>query len=202
MVSVKGASTSYFANLTQLGLSSDPISVTFYHGHKDMKVDAWGGPGGGIGPPEIQFFGGDARITMTLIHYDPVVLDACVMESRGIPSVLFAGNTSTNGILGRTGARMGNNSPRFGADNHFISLNISSPVAGKPYRFWYTYLAEQPLIFPLGTEKTVAQVIFRAIPYTTDPWGDGNTNPSTAQPLTIAGTGSYKAVLYDNILDT
>lgn len=202
MVSVKGAADSYISQLTQLGLSSDPISVTFAHAHKEMKVDAWGGPGNGVGPPEIQFFGGDAQVQMTLIHYDHIILDACLLESRGIASQNFAGNTSRNGQIGRTGARMGNNKARFAAGNRFFSVNISSPVSGKPYRFWYCYMPMPPVIFPLGTEKTVAQVTFRAIPYTTDPWGDGDVNQASAQPYTTASTGSYQAVVFDNILDT
>lgn len=179
LVLVKGRADSAIGSLTQLGLSDADIDVDLEFMHEDIKVDAWG-----EAPPELQFFLAAANITMTLVHFDPVVLDVCIAESMaGAPAV---------GSTARAGALMGNGLPRFAPGgafgNHFIGLNIASPVAGKPWRFYYAYLARNPVKYPLGTKRTITQLNWRAIPYTVDPWN--------------GGLGATGAVIWDNVLDT
>jgi hypothetical protein len=99
--------------------------------------------------------------------------------------------------MARAEARMGNNAARFAAGNNYIGLNISNPVGGIPYRFFYTYLAEPPFEHPMGTEKSIFSLNWRAIPYTQDPYGGG-----AAQPNTVPGFGALGALLYDHNLDT
>jgi hypothetical protein len=91
---------------------------------------------------------------------------------------------------------MGNGAARFAAGNNYIGLNLTSPVANLPYRFWYARLANDPFKAPMGTERQVVSLNWRIIAYSNDPWGGG-----TAQPNTVAGTGSLGAVLWDHVLD-
>lgn len=176
MVSVKGNSNSAIASIQQLGLSDGPIQVTFSFKHKDIQVDAWGG----VVPPEVQVMLAEARISMTLVHFDNDILESCFRESLG--------GAASYGALARAGTLMGGNAARFAPTNHYIGLNILSPVEGQPYRFLYAYLAEQPLVFPLGTEKSLVQLNWRSIPWTIDPWNNGN--------------GAAGTLLFDNTLDT
>ncbi len=176
MVSVNGNvnAPGGIANLTQLGLSDAPIRVTQEYRHKDINVDAWGEV-----PVDKQFMLAQARIQMTLIHIDVPVLDACIQEAMGVAAV--------PGQMARAGTRMGNNQVRFAATNHYIGLNLYSPIGNKPYRFYYAYL-DGSVEFPLGTEKSIWTLNWVAIPYTQDPWN--------------GGVGAQGAVLWDNILDT
>ncbi len=187
MVAVKSASNSAIASLTLLGLAEGPIIVSPEFYHKDANVDAWGGPIGG--PAEVQAFGIACKISMRLIHFDRQVLSACINLSVGL--------APAEGSLARAGARMGGNAPRFAPGCNYIGLNIASPVGGVPWRFYYTYLTEPPFEFPLGAEKSVVACNWRAIAYTQDPWGG-----SASQPNTVAGTGSYGALVWDHGADS
>lgn len=183
MVAVKGNVNTSIAALTYLGLAVDQVSVTPDFRHQEINVNAWGEI-----PAEIQWMNGAVMIHMNLVNFDIDVLDICLQESMGGATAL--------GSVGRAGQLMGNNVARFAAGNHFIGLNLLSPVAGKPYRFWYAYLAAPPITFPLGVDKSIISLNWRAIPYSPDPWGG-----ATAQPGTVAGTGAAGAVIWDRTLD-
>ncbi len=185
MVAVKSNVASAIPVLTQLGLTDSPIRITPNFRHQDIIVDAWGPQV----PPEIQAFLLDVNITISLVHFDPVVLAVC--ESLSI------GGGAADGTTPRAGVLMGGNAARFAVGNNYIGLNILSPVAGVPWRFLYTYMTGPPLTFPLGTERSVVTTNWRGILYTNDPFGGG-----TAQPGTAAGTGALGAVIWDHILDT
>lgn len=177
MAYVKGRAGTGIANLTELGLSSEQVRLTFSFKNKGIAVDAWGGE---LGPPaEIQVFLASVQIQLILVHFDPAVLDICMQESLG--------GTSAPGRMARAGARMCNNSVRFSATNHFISLNLASPVGNKPWRFYHAYLSEPPVAWPLGTERSAVTTNWTAIPQATDPWN--------------GGLGAFDAILWDNILD-
>ena len=64
-------------------------------------------------------------------------------------------------------------SPDIAAGNRYISLNIFSPSEGKHWRFYHTYLTGPPVVFPMGTRKSIVACNWRAIPYTIDPWQAG-----------------------------
>jgi hypothetical protein len=185
MVYVKGRADSPIGARQELGLAVDAIRVTPVFKHEDIKVDAWG-----QAPPEVQWMLAEVRISMTLIHFDRDILDTCLQES-------MAGATAI-GTLRRAGARMGNNLPLFAAGgvngNHYISLNLASPVGNKPWRFVSTYMPDQPIDFPLGTEKSAVVCSWRAIPYTQDPWGGVTAG--------VAGQGAEGALLWTHVLDT
>ena len=176
LVSFKGNSASSIGSLTQLGLSTDPIRVTLELHHKDIIVDAWGPEV----PADVQQFLAAVTVNINFIHIDRTVLDYCLQESMG--------GTTAVGTLARAGLRLGGGVSRFAVGNHYIGLNISSPVAAKPWRFYFAYLTGTPVDVPLGTEKSVISTTWRVIPYTTDPYG--------------GGTGSLGTLLWDHILDT
>jgi len=172
MITVKGSSSApLISTLQQLGLAASQVRISFDFKHEDVNANAWGKE-----PFEIQFMLSEARITMDLIHFDMPVVQDCLRESMG-----GAAAQAVEGTTPRAGSRLGNNSARFSATNHFVGLNISSPVGGAgiagnvlPWRFYFAYLTGPPMEIPLGTEKSIVQLNWRAIPYTTDPWGGGS----------------------------
>lgn len=174
MVYVKGRSSGPLATLQELGLSVGPIRVVENIYHEPLNVDAWG-----RGTADVQTMLADATISMTLVHFDPTILRACIAESK-------AG--AFTGSPGRAGIRLGGGGARFGATNFLIGLNIASPQAGLPWRFYFCYLSGPPYEWPLATQRSQVSVNWRAIPYTQDPWG--------------AGTGAASSLIYDNTLDT
>lgn len=191
MVYVKGRSDSAIASLSELGLTDEQgiVTISLNFAHEEINVDAWRGA-----PAEMQWMLADATITMTLINFDYNVLNTCLLLSMG-------GAPGMNvGQMGRAGQLMGNGLPRFApapnggaastgtnAGNNYIGLNLSSPVGQLPWRFFFAYLAQPPINIPLGTQKSLMRLTWRAIPYTTDPWGNG--------------TGAYAYPLFDHTLD-
>ena len=180
LILVKGRADSGIGALSELGLTDGPILVKPDYRHMDIQVDAYGGEV----PPEVQYKLAFATVTMSLVHFDPAILAICQMESQaGAPS---------EGQVGRAGALMGNGVARFAAGgtlgNHYIGVNITSPVIGRPWRFLTAYMTGPPLQYPLGTERSVVVVNWRAIPYQIDPYG--------------GGVGAYGQYIYDRTLDT
>ncbi len=179
MVAVKGCSNSNIAALSQLGLSVDQIQVTPRFNRDDVKANAWG-----QAPFETQFMLLDLTVSMTLVQFDYGVLQTCIEESMG---GLQAGVTQ-EGQMPRAGTLLGNAAPLQSATNHYISLNLYSPVAGNPWRFYACFLADTPYVFPLGTERSQVVLNWRCIPYSQDPWNNGD--------------GAAGQILYDHILDS
>ncbi len=138
----------------------DPMRITPVFKTRDMTTDAWGD-----NPSDIQTFLAEAFISFTLIHMDRVVLDELIRLSMGA--------AATVGQVARAGTRMGNNVARFAAGYKFFGVQITSPVAAKPWQFFHCMLADNPIEFPLGTEKSMVPIRFRAILYTTDPYQGG-----------------------------
>ncbi len=176
MVFVKGSSASGIASLQQLGLATDPITANFEFRHRDMIVDAHGPEL----PVDVQAFLAAVNLTINFIHLDPTILDICQRESLGGASAI--------GTMTRAGTRLGGGVARFSANNHYVSLNLAAPVSGKPYRFYHAYLTGPAVQIPFGTEKSIFSTNWRVIPYTTDPWNNGN--------------GAAGVVVWDNTLDT
>ena len=146
----------------QLGLADSPIVINMNFRHDDIRVDTFGNAGI---PPELQFMLADVSISMTLIHFDASILNTCIKESMGgAPAI---------GQLPRAGTLQGGQVALGAAGNHFISMGLSSPVGGQPWLFYATYLANSPVNFPLGTERSAVRCNWRAIPFSTDPWGGG-----------------------------
>lgn len=175
MVAVKSDITSSIGQLTNLGLPDGPIDVSFEHYHNELKTDATG-----EAPVDVQFMNWVANLSMSLIHVDPDVLEVC--------QALSLGGAASVGTAGVVGARLGNGVARFAPGNRLIGLNIAAPINGRPYRFFCTYLANNPISIPLGAKASSFRLNWRAIPYMIDPWNGGTTT---------LGIG-----LYDHVLDT
>ncbi len=176
MVTVKGMTGTGIATLQQLGLSTDPIVYNFEFRHRDIIVDAHGPEL----PADVQAFLAAVNITINFIHFDPAILDICQRESLG--------GGAGPGTMTRAGTRLGGGVDRFQAGNHYIGLNVSSPVQSKPYRFLHAYLTGPAVQIPVGTEKSVVSTNWRCIPYQADPWGNG--------------LGAQGLVVWDNTADT
>lgn len=161
MVYVRSPSSVLIGAATQFGLADSPIRVSLDFRHLEIEVDAWGRQV----PPEVQCMLASCNITMTLVHFDRAVLDECWRLSLG--------GTDAAGTLPRAGARLGNNAAFGAVNNYYVRLGISSPVSNKPWVFKHCYMTGNPGEFPLGTERSVVTVNFKAIPYTRDPWNDG-----------------------------
>jgi hypothetical protein len=161
MVTVKSRSDSAIGTLQQLGLPATPIQVTHGIEVRDINLDAFGG----VIPPEVQIMLGAPIIDINLINVDPVILNECLRLSQGYPPAI--------GQLARAGTRLGGGVARFVPPNCFIGLNISAPVNGIPYRFLTAHLIAPPVSFSLGTEKSIFNTRWRALPYCVDPWNNG-----------------------------
>ncbi len=164
MITVKGNATSLIATVQELGLSQDAISVTEDYNHDDIAVDAYGNTNG-INPPDQQIFGAQVVVKMNLVHYDVLILQECVRLSMG--------NAPVEGQLSRAGTLMGGNQPLYGTANNFISVGISSPVGGIPWTFLSCYLFQRPVTYPLGTKRSIVDLLWRGIAYSVDPWNGG-----------------------------
>lgn len=185
-------------SLYELGLAAENVTVVPRFYHKDMLVDDFGP---NI-PPEVMCFISDCTITMQLIHYDKGVLDVCMSESMGGTTRFdVLGNpvaTPAGSILAPAGQPIGAGRNLGASGCHFMGLNILSPVLNMPWRFPASYLPTTPLELPLGTTKTLANVVFRAIPYVS-PLLFSNTqnNPIGTQEIQSSGVR-----LWDRTLDT
>lgn len=184
LVKVKGAEGAFTNDgPNELGLTVDQVTVVPRWKHLDILADDFGPDI----PAELMWNLADVIILMTLIHFDEGVLDRCMAQSMGGAKddngVLYAA-----GIMAGAGRQMGAMKALFDANNHFISLNLLSPVLNRPWRFPKSVLAENPVQYPLGVEKSAVKLVWRAIPYQV-------VNEDTE----VKSAGS---ILWDRILDT
>ena len=191
LVRVRSSTSSPVGNaIRELGLCSDSIVITPKFNHLDVPLDAWGGANGVA--PEVQTMLAEMQIVMNLIHFDAEVLRDCVQNSLG-------GGSATPGVLTRAGTRLGGGVAVGTVGNFYISLFLSAPITnsqGVPWYFPSTYLTGQPVNFPIGVERTIAQVTFRAIPY-----AGGSSDVAAADPYN-AGAGAGGKILWDNTTTT
>lgn len=167
MVYVKGRTDSIIAGATELGLSDAPIRVRPQFNHANMKVDAMGNES-----PDYQFMLAHVELVISLVHFDRTVLDFCLLEAMGGPPGAAAGNLSA------AGTRLGNNLPLYSpgngtAGNHYVTLGLSSVVAGRPWTFFSAFMTGPPMDFPLGVERSVVMTNWKVVPYIADPWNGG-----------------------------
>lgn len=160
------------AAVANLGLCSDSVVVTPKFNHLDIQVDAWGGKNGP--PMDVQWMLAEAQITMTLVHLDAAVLDACLRSSMG--------GAATAGRMVRAGTRLRGNNTIASTANNLIELYLTAPIAGGGALPWYfptVYMTGPPVQWPIGVERSLVQATFRAIPVpviisgVADPYGAG-----------------------------
>ncbi len=161
------------AGVWELGLSSEKITISPKFYHYDIHCDDFGP----AAPVETMWNLAECIIKMTLVNYDNDVLQSCMIESmggaNGIPA--GAGPFITAGTMQSAGTLMGGNDAIGTPNNHYISLNlIGTDTANNvginlsklfDYHFAATYLMTPPLEIPIGTEKTIVVLTWKAIPY-------------------------------------
>lgn len=136
----------------ELGLCDGPIRIQPRFFHEDLKADDYGDQT----PADIRCLAADCTISMNLVHFDRIVLNRCWMLAMGSPSVF--------GQIGPVGRIMGEGKGP-GARNLFVRLMLVPLNLQTIWRFPAAYITGQPLEYPLGTQRTVANVTWRAIPY-------------------------------------
>lgn len=176
LVRVKGNPSSAIASLSELGLAEKEVRIVPRFIHQDVHTDDFGPEI----PAEVLAMLADVTIRMTLVHYDKSILDTCLAESLG---------GGTPGVMPGAGVPMGAYSAVTTGNNHFISLNLLSPQLNFPWRFRAAYLANTPAEIPIGTERTLAVLTWRAIPYAFP--------PSSVGEIQSKGT-----ILWDRTLDS
>lgn len=169
----------------ELGLSAGDVRVEPRFYHRDIHVDAFGDKV----PAEVEWKLADVSISAKLIHYDPQVLDVCLTEAMG-GGGFAVGQEWRPGIMGPAGTMLGKNKELFASGCHYMALVIASPYQQRPQYFPTCYLSERPLILPVGTNVTAAEVNWRYIPYAPQPGTSsptGSTTPSTDSSTTGGG---------------
>lgn len=174
--------------LFELGLTSDSIKITPNYAHRDVLTDSFGPDM----PAEVHWQLADVTIALRLIHYDKRVLQASLVESTG-----YNGGIFTDGTLPPAGSPLGNYVAPLASGCFYQSLNLTSPVLGQPWRFRTCYQNGPPVMIPIGTEKTIAEVNFRAVPYRAPVLGTLRSGYSPYTELISSGV-----VLFDHTLDT
>ena len=147
--------TSGSARYADLGLAVDQINQEPKYKFKPVTPDDFGDTAA-----EVIVMAADASVRMRLIHWDSDVLDACSLCSQA-GNVSYA-NTPVPGIL------MGNNLALLASGNYFMRLSLLSRNgnAYKETRYPAAYLDDEPYKWPIGTEATILDLKWKAIPYT------------------------------------
>ncbi len=158
MVYIKGRAP--YAAKTELGLSDQPIRVSVEYQNLGIQVNAYGQV-----PPERQAMGSMARVYMSLVHFDKTALRFLIQEATGGgPSI---------GTLGHAGTRYGGGQVIGHPECHYVSLGIESALGQDPWTFAYGVLANNPLEWPLGAERSIVSLSWEIVPYSVDPWNAG-----------------------------
>lgn len=174
----------------ELGLSSEPVRINVRASHREIHTDDYGN----VVPADVMSMLADAIITMTLVHYDENVLRLCINHAMGgdaYPEMTVDDDGNpvfsdilNEGTLGPAGRTLGAGRDiqttltpllpfsNFTSTNRYISLSILSAksinLLNPPnlvWRFPHCYLNSQPLEIPLGTERSLVRLSWRALPY-------------------------------------
>lgn len=202
------------SRFVDLGLTVDPIQVSLNFKHQDVRTDAYGTEI----PVDQQFILADATIRTKLVNWDDTYLKLCMQEACAGGWFGTAGGTS----LANAGTLMGGVGPPAIAGvpfippsgYHYVSLNLFSVASGTlPYRFPAAYLSQRPIEFNIGSQRSVMDCTWRAIPFgviaptfNTTPVSGGRLSIRTAMSLPDynAAVGSVledPIFLWDNTLD-
>lgn len=198
-----------FATLTRfsdLGLTVDAVDIRVNFLHADVKADSYGP----AVPVDKQWVYADAHIRTRLIHYDPDILELCLREAcaggENPTGALTAGGFALAGLsMGGGGLPAERNFPFIpNSGYHFVSLNIIPSVIAPnslPWRFPAAYISQKPIIMPLGTQRSIVDIHWHAIPYgvmsqaQVAQLSGGNLNIFTA--ATIPDVSANQALLDD-----
>ena len=196
LVRVKGGqhySGGPIAELSELGLSDSFIRISPRWFHHDINIDDFG-PNV---PAEVMWQLSEVNIYMTLVHFDKRVLQRCMAEA-GAGAGFFPGFefTSLEGTMAPTGSLLGNYRPLLASGNHYISVNLLSPVEEFPWRFFACYLMAPPNHWPIGVRRSIVELQWRCIPYPNFEYVNLSGGSESAVPIfdsdgtLIGGVGS------------
>lgn len=162
MVKVRGPAGSIIEEITELGLASESIRLTPRYNHLDILTDDFG-PNV---PVEVLSHLADANLQMTLVHYDPQILDYCMYLAMGGRGPISSTN-DWDGSLSPAAVPLGLGAPLHDEINNYVSVYLvpASYTTTVPYRFPACYLDAKPLEIPFGTERTLVKLNWRVIPY-------------------------------------
>lgn len=190
MVQVRGGAhlTSGLNVITNLGLAIDQVRVSPSFSRQPIHADGFGK----VVAPEYRSKLMSARVSMTLVHFDPQVLDQCVRESQGggvgaIPDpTAVGGQIEAEGVLAQAGTLMGGYKPRFASGNHYIGLTVKGTTEiTRPWRFLYTMIDGTGPVYPLGNGFSAVPVTWLVVPYLEPPLVSGRYTSG------FAGVTSY-----------
>ena len=200
---------------TELGLSSDQITIRPNFKHKDINITDFGPEI----PVEVLWNLADVTITMNLVHYDRAILERCMIESMGggrfvIPTLPIGALAYFAGTMAPAGTALGNGKELFASGCHFISLNLLCAQSQFNWRFPSSYMCKTPVEIPLGTQASVVKVEWRAIPYSPLRYQSGIliNGVLTTQPFAVPASEvifrvpteqrSSGIILFDHFTDT
>lgn len=147
----------------ELGLTSESTVIVPRFYHQDVHSDDFGTEV----PAEVLINLADVNIRMTLVHFDMDVLRICMRMGMGFgPGTVD--DLAEDGGLGPCGQPMGANEVVGLHPNRFIRMSLIPARFqgnGFPWRFKSCYLDSRPLEIPVGTERTLVKLSWRAIPY-------------------------------------
>jgi hypothetical protein len=147
----------------ELGLTSEQVRIHPRYNFRDIPTDDFG-----AAPVETRWDLADATVTMTLVHYDPDVLNKCMGSAMGGGGFDTSSITDNiDGFMAGAGRLLGFNRGLGTAANMYVTVYLIPADDGgfEPYRFYACYLDARPLVIPLGTERTLVQLSWRVIPY-------------------------------------
>lgn len=211
MIRVRGGqhwSGQPLGTLTDLGLCQDQVKVEYERKHQDVLTDSFADM-----PADVRWQAAGCKVKMTLIHFDSLVLKCCLSDSMAGGGQRRLANRNLGlidvqpgRILKSPGARLGNGLPRLASGNYFVGLNVaisadfgnvtndltdSTQYQPQRLRFLHCYLAEQPVVYPLGSECSAVELTWRAVPYA-PVWTSGTNNNDSLARIN-AGTNNGPA---------
>ncbi len=198
--------------LSELGLAEGSIDVmpTFYD--KEIKTDDFGPDC----PAEIMAMMASVDIHMTLVHFDPTVLNVCALEAQGIGPLKVGAAQIIPGsriiapwyMVGQAGYTLGHGLPLQASGNHWLSMTLLYNYTNDRsdhglVRFPAVKLASpSPYKWPLGTGNTTVDVTFRGIPYVPILASGNNPVPAGPAGANFGEPLSSGVALWDTLIDT
>lgn len=152
---------------TELGLTSERITIGLQFHHIPIRVDSFGS----AQSPEVMVSLAGATIDMLLVDYDDDVLDTCQAESLGgSKNPVRSAGFGYAGVMNPAGVLLGNNRKLYASGCHFVGILLDNgPPASEdfPTTWWFPscYLVGPPQEIPVGTERSHVRLRWQAIPY-------------------------------------
>lgn len=147
---------------TEIGYSVEPIEVQPHLFWYNVPTDDYGRQV----PVEKLAMLGVTKIRMTLVYYDQNHVQTLLARAQ-------AGLYTTGQVqMGGAGKPLGGGGLIGTASNNLVTLTLVS-VDGQdaPYIFEACHLYEQPVVIPLGVERSLMQLTFESFPYFNGAYG-------------------------------